>query len=102
MRSLHAVSASKGTPSVVASIVAARSSAYSPARRAGEYAEDLAATMLATTLGIAFEAETAWSERIRAFRMEGQILRTRHVVQSAEGDAHGRWTTVVAAGVFVL
>ncbi len=72
------------------------------ARRAGEYAEDLAATMLATTLGVPFEAETAWSERIKAFRMEGQVLRTRHVVQSAEGDAHGRWTTVVAAGVFIL
>jgi len=29
------------------------------AKKAGEYAEDLAATMLATTLGIEFDSETA-------------------------------------------
>jgi len=72
------------------------------ARRAGEYAEDLAATMLATTLGIDLDPETAWSSRERAFKLERTILRTRHIVQSAEGDTRGRWTTVVAAGVFVF
>src|ERR1019366_5646232 len=33
------------------------------AKKAGDYAEDLAATMLATTLGITFDPETAWNER---------------------------------------
>src|SRR5262245_30019089 len=37
------------------------------AKKAGDYAEDLAATMLATTLGIDFDAEKAWSEREQAF-----------------------------------
>jgi arginine decarboxylase len=30
---------------------------------AGDYAEDLAATMLATTMGLKFDAERAWDER---------------------------------------
>jgi arginine decarboxylase len=33
------------------------------AKKAGEYAEDLAATMLATTLGIEFDINIAWDER---------------------------------------
>src|SRR6201982_1675035 len=33
------------------------------AKKAGDYAEDLAATMLATTLGVGFDPETAWNER---------------------------------------
>ena len=34
---------------------------------AGDYAEDLA-TMLATTIGIQFDPETAWDERKQIFR----------------------------------
>ena len=33
------------------------------AKKSGEYAEDLAATMLATTLGIEFDPNQAWEER---------------------------------------
>ena len=69
---------------------------------AGDYAEDLAATMLATTLGIEFDPEKAWSEREQVFKMEKTILRTRHDVQSAEGNRKGHWATVVALGVFVF
>lgn len=72
------------------------------AKKAGEYAEDLAATMLATTLGIDFDPEKAWNEREQAFKMEKTILKTRNVVQSAEGHAKGLWSTVVALGVFVF
>ncbi len=72
------------------------------AKKAGEYAEDLAATMLATTLGIEFDAEKAWNEREQVFKMEKTILKTRHVTQSAEGHARGLWTTVVACGVFIF
>ena len=59
------------------------------AKKAGEYAEDLAATMLATTLGIEFDPEKAWSEREQAFKLEKSFLKTRNVVQSAEGHAQG-------------
>jgi arginine decarboxylase len=72
------------------------------AKKAGEYAEDLAATMLATTLGIDFDPEKAWNEREQAFKMEKSMLKTRNVVQSAEGHAKGLWSTVVALGVFVF
>lgn len=72
------------------------------AKKAGEYAEDLAATMLATTLGIDFDPEKAWNEREQSFKMEKTILKTRNIVQSAEGHAKGLWSTVVALGVFIF
>lgn len=69
--------------------------------KAGEYAEDLAATMLATTLGIDFDPETAWSERENIYKMSGKIVRTFNITQSAEGDKNGLWTTVIAAAIFL-
>ena len=72
------------------------------AKKAGDYAEDLAATMLATTLGITFDPETAWNEREQVFKMEKTMLKTRNVVQSAEGSANAKWSTVVALGVFIF
>lgn len=68
---------------------------------AGDYAEDLAATMLATTMGIAFNPATAWQEREQLFKSSGMIIRTSHVAQSAEGDKNGLWTSVVAAAVLI-
>jgi arginine decarboxylase len=72
------------------------------ARKAGDYAEDLAATMLATTLGIEFDPEKQWNEREQVFRLEKTILKTRNIVQSAEGHAKGQWSTVIACGVFIF
>ena len=72
------------------------------AKKAGDYAEDLAATMLATTLGIEFDPEKAWSEREQVFRLEKAVLKTRNIVQSAEGHPRGLWSTVIAAGVFIF
>lgn len=69
--------------------------------RAGEYAEDLAATMLDTTLGVQFDPNTAWDEREKIFKMSGKIVRTFNVTQSAEGDKNGLWTTVVATAVLL-
>lgn len=69
--------------------------------KAGEYAEDLAATMLATTLGIDFDPEIAWSERENIYKMSGKIIRTFNITQSAEGDKNGLWTTVIAAAIFL-
>ncbi len=69
--------------------------------RAGEYAEDLAATMLATTLGIDFDPNTDWDEREKIFKMSGKIVKTFNITQSAEGDKNGLWTTVIAAAVLI-
>jgi arginine decarboxylase len=71
-------------------------------RKAAEHAEDLAASMLASTLGIEFDPETAWNEREMYFKMSGKIVRTREITQSAISDKHGKWTSVVAAAVLIL
>lgn len=70
--------------------------------RVADLVEDMAATMLATTLGIEFDPETAYDDRKEIYRMSGKIVRSRACVQTAEGDKHGLWTTVVAAAVFLL
>lgn len=66
-----------------------------------DYTEDLAATMLATTLGLEFDSDTAWDTRKREYKMSGQIVGTQSVAQTAEGDKNGLWTTVIAAAVFL-
>ena len=69
-------------------------------QKAGDYAEDLAASMLATTLGIEFDANQAWDEREQLYKMSGKIVRTANVTQSAIGNKDGLWTTVFASAVF--
>ncbi|MBA4389500.1 MAG: arginine decarboxylase, pyruvoyl-dependent [Syntrophus sp. (in: bacteria)] len=68
----------------------------------GEYAEDLAATMLATTLGIPFDPNQAWDERKQFYRASGHIFKTKNICQSAEGNKDGLWTTVLASAVFII
>jgi len=70
-------------------------------KKAGDCAEDLAATMLATTLGVDFDPESDWNEKDKFFKMSGEIVRTTNVTQSAQGNKDGLWTTVIAAAVFV-
>ncbi len=70
-------------------------------QKAGDYAEDLAATMLATILGVDFDPNASYDERKDIWRMSDKIVQTRNVTQSAIGDRDGLWTTVVAAAVFV-
>ncbi len=67
---------------------------------AGEYSEDLAASMLATTMGIPFDINAAWNEKEQVFKASGRIIRTLNNTQSAVGDK-GLWTSVVAAAVFI-
>lgn len=67
---------------------------------AGEYAEDLAASMLATTLGIEFDSNKAWKEREQIYKASGHIFKTTHICQTAEGNKDGLWTTTIAAAVF--
>ena len=71
------------------------------AQKAGDYAEDLAASMLATTLGLDFDPDKAWDERKQEYKMSGRFVRTKSMVQTAQGDKNGLWTTVIAAAVFI-
>jgi len=67
---------------------------------AGHHSEDLAATMLATTLGIEFDPEKDWDEREDIYKMSGKIVKSLNVTKTAEGDKNGLWTTVIAVAVF--
>ena len=71
------------------------------AKKAGEYAEDLAATMLATTLGVPFDPDDAWEEREQQYKSSGYIFKTREITQSAEGHKDGLWTTTLACSVLI-
>ena len=70
--------------------------------KAGEYAEDLAASMLASTLGITFNLDTDWDEREKIYKMSGKIVETTNITQSALGDKNGQWTCIIAAAVLSL
>ena len=72
------------------------------ARKSGDYAEDLSATMLATTLGIPFDSDLAWDARKQVYKASKYIFKSRHICQSAEGHKNGLWTTVAASAVFLF
>jgi len=69
---------------------------------AGDYAEDLAAQMLATTLGVPFDPDSSYDERKEVWRISNEIVSTSNITQTAVGDKAGLWTTVVAAAVFAI
>lgn len=71
------------------------------AETAGHYAEDLAATMLATKLGIPFDSKKDWDEREDIYKMSGKIVKSMNITKTAEADKTGSYTTVIAAAVFV-
>ena len=68
-------------------------------KQASEYAEDLAASMLASTLGIEIDLDTAWDERKEQWKIGGHIVKTTNITQTAVGKK-GLWTSVIAAAVF--
>lgn len=70
--------------------------------QAGEYAEELAAEMLATTLNLDFDPDTSWDEKKEIYRISNKIVRTSNITQSAVGDRKGKWTTAIAAAVLIL
>lgn len=72
------------------------------ALKSGDYAEDLAATMLASTLGLEFDSDKDWHEREQIYKASGHIIKTCHYCQSAEGNKDGLWTTVLAVAVFII
>ncbi len=69
---------------------------------AGEYAEDLAAEMLASTYGISFDVHASYNEKKDFFKIDGRIVNTRNHTISAVCDKNGLWTTVISVAVLVL
>jgi arginine decarboxylase len=70
--------------------------------QAGDYAEELAAEMLATTLDVEFDPDKSWDEKKEIYRISNKIVRTANITQSAVGDKKGRWTTVIAAAILIF
>jgi len=70
-------------------------------RISGDYAEDLAASMLASTLGIEFDVDKSYDEKKEIYKISGKIVRSMNITQSARADKNGLWTTVVAAAIFL-
>lgn len=71
-------------------------------KQAGDYAEDIAAQMLASSLGIPFDIDKSWDEKRQQWNISGQIYKSSNITQTAIGDTRGRWTTVFAAAVLLL
>ncbi|HZR32852.1 MAG TPA: arginine decarboxylase, pyruvoyl-dependent [Terriglobales bacterium] len=69
---------------------------------AGDYAEELAAEMLATTLNVEFDPDRSWDEKKEIYRISNKIVRTANITQSAVGDKRGLWTTVIAAAMLII
>jgi arginine decarboxylase len=70
--------------------------------QAGDYAEDIAAQMLASSLGIPFDVDKDWDEKRQQWSISGEIYKTQNMTQSTKGDKDGKWTTVFAAAVLLL
>ncbi len=71
-------------------------------KKTGDYAEDIAAQMLASSLGIPFDIDKSWDEKRQQWTISGQIYKTKNITQTAKGDKNGKWTTVFAAAVLIL
>ncbi len=68
---------------------------------AGEYAEELAAEMLATTLNVEFDPDRSWDEKKEIYRISNKIVRTMNITQSAVGDKRALWSTVISCAILV-
>lgn len=71
-------------------------------KTAGDYAEDIAAQMLASSLGIPFDIDKSWDEKRQQWNISGEIYRTQNITQTAVGNKDGKWTTVFAAACLIL
>ena len=69
---------------------------------AGETAEDLAAEMLATTLGIPFDPDTNYDAKKEEFNLSGKIVETKNITVCATVREENEWASVLAAAVFIL
>ena len=70
--------------------------------QAGDYAEELAAEMLATTLDVEFDPEKSWDEKKEVYRLSNKIVRTANMTQTAIGSKRGLWTTTIAAAILIF
>ncbi len=70
--------------------------------KTGDYAEDLAAEMLATTLGFTFDPNANYDEKREVFKMGGKIVETKNITEYAKVRNKDEWASVLAAAVFII
>ena len=63
--------------------------------------EDMAATMLATTLGINFDANKDYNERKEQYMMGGEIVDSTSITMATTAAPGGVWTTVISAAILI-
>lgn len=68
----------------------------------GDYAEDLAASMLAGTLGVEVPINSKWKEKEQVYKISGKIIKTMNCTQSYVGTKGSSWVTVIAVAVFIV
>jgi len=66
-----------------------------------DFAEDLAATMLASTLGIELDPDKDWNERKMVYQVGERQFVSRSTAQTARGHKDSLWTTVIACAVML-
>ncbi len=71
-------------------------------KECGDYAEDLAAEMLATILGLDFDPDESYDSKRDIWKMSDEIVQTNNITQSATVEKDGQWVSVVAGAIFLL
>ena len=72
-------------------------------KKTADYAEDLAAQMLASTMGIEMDPNMAWDERRNVYKVDQKnVFESRSIAQTARGHKDGLWTTTIAMAVLLL
>ena len=69
---------------------------------AGNFVEEMAAAMLATSLGVEFNEDASWDEKEQVYKLSGKIIRTSNITQSAVGHSQGLYTTVLTAAIMLF
>lgn len=70
-------------------------------KQSGDYAEDMAASMLASALGIEVDDDLKWDEKEQLWKISGKIVRTMNNTQTAIVDSKG-YTTVISSAVLLF
>lgn len=72
-------------------------------KKVSDFAEDLAASMPGTTLGIEVDPYQAWDERKQLYIAgKNRQFVSRSIAQTAKGHKDGLWSTVVACAVMLF
>lgn len=67
-----------------------------------DVAEDLAAEMLATTLGVPFDPDLNYDEKKEVFKMGGKIVETKSITAHAVVRDEDEWACTLAAAIFII